>query len=407
MAFALVFGGEVLNFELEPPILLNLLKLNSSPSVTMAVPTSNQNTRTISTEPVDQASHDLLQQLISREIPSPPILTDLAKLPQPFMIRRPPSGPYTTLFQPFSTTRSTTSSTAAWALKSPFDPYPGAKWQLVREASSGAQSYSEIYTTYERHGAQHISAGVGIGIGNAVLGANVSVQYDKTVTENSDGIKISKKSLVKSGVLTYGNLEEEQPKLSLEGRNILERDVLDETTHFKDTYGDCFVGGLLIGAEAGVLFSQDNYEKTTVQVATITLKIKVLFATFKKAWSVTDVDHEALSSFSITTFNTMNNSFSCLAPGLPAPDGKDTVEAAAIGIQAVDELMEVIEEKLEALMKGANEDSHAMAEKLLKAGLILEVMLVPYASLVDFVEVMEAAKEKKRVAAIAAEVGRI
>ena len=68
---------------------------------------------------------ELTKKLSAQEIPArPTTLTELAQHPQPFSIPHPSSGPYTHLFQPFSTKLAETSSTAAWPVRCPFTTLP-------------------------------------------------------------------------------------------------------------------------------------------------------------------------------------------------------------------------------------------------------------------------------------------
>lgn len=114
-------------------------------------------------------------------------------------------------------------------------------------------------------------------------------------------------------------------------------------------YGDCFVGGLIIGGEAGILFSQDNYDRHTVETVRVTVTIKFLFMKESKSVVKTKEQKIARSSFKIAMFDTKANQFGVLQPGM------ENIAAAERGLGAIEGLGVKIEEKLKGVLEGSRE----------------------------------------------------
>lgn len=76
-----------------------------------------------------------------------------------------------------------------WTNASPFDAVPSEGALYVRDVAGGTYSYRDATSSGATENSDHLSANLGVSVGNALASVGVSGQYDKDVMDLSNVCK--------------------------------------------------------------------------------------------------------------------------------------------------------------------------------------------------------------------------
>jgi hypothetical protein len=191
--------------------------------------------------------------------------------------------------------------------------------------------------------------------------------------------KSSTKGTYRAGTITFQN----PPRLSDEGIiKVKYGGGLDEFEHF---YGDYYVAGCNIGADAAFMCSEGENSKSTTEALSIKAEMHALFLSANYEDSKYFSDTSADSALQLSGFDT----FSTTYLSLESANGSGLValrEQAAELDRKVEQLNNRVSSKLKEL--SLTEDmrvSLSTVEEIFKSGLVVEVILLPVNKLRDVI----------------------
>ncbi|KAI9163801.1 hypothetical protein HJFPF1_05428 [Paramyrothecium foliicola] len=196
-----------------------------------------------------------------------------------------------------------------WMLDTPFDTRLVQLLTVIpdsiREGSGGLSTsghYRDGLSTTSESSTEHLSAALGVTVGYPFLNASVSAKYDRKVSEDKNGVKASRNASCRAGrVILDGT-----PVFSKEAIALLQSGKGAES-RFRKRYGDYYVCGFVLGADAGACMSADTESKSSEETLEITVKVKVLF--FEASATHTEVikSQSQSSSISFSAYSTLEN----------------------------------------------------------------------------------------------------
>ncbi|RPA86776.1 hypothetical protein BJ508DRAFT_357872 [Ascobolus immersus RN42] len=244
------------------------------------------------------------------------------------------------------------------------------------ETSGNVASYRSTESISSSSSSEHLSVGFAVSVGCSCLGGSVSGQYDKLVLENHDGSKTSIQASYRSGTVHFSN----PPKLSNEALITLKYEGGLEA--LKKRYGDYYVAGFNIGADAGVMLSKSTESRLAEERLELEIKIKILFATIRKRTTDTSWSFSSDAKITLAGFYTLE---SLLLDQKVVGGGEaffDMVEKAISVIERMDDVPAEVEKILENLgVRRGVDVTHEMCEELCLSGVVAELILLPVETL--------------------------
>jgi len=144
----------------------------------------------------------------------------------------------------------------------------------------------------------HLSVSMGASIDMLCLEASVSVHYDKDVMDNRDSNKASVTTSYRAGSVGYAR----PPELSEAAFKILTGRGVDA---FKSVYGDYYVGGYRIGADASVLFSTDTSSHSEKEKKSVQIKVESWLGDYDESWSTSSASASSNATVRFSAYSTL------------------------------------------------------------------------------------------------------
>ncbi|KAK0642162.1 hypothetical protein B0T16DRAFT_462167 [Cercophora newfieldiana] len=283
-----------------------------------------------------------------------------------------------------------------WMAETPFDADKALLGVVIPDALgdgglSTSGHYRDALSTSSSSNYDHLSASLGVEIGYPCLSASVTAKYNKTVTEDKNGVKASRNSSCRAGRVIL----DRTPVLSAQAISILRSE--DGEAKFRSRFGDFYICGFALGADAGACMSASTESMTSEESLEITVKVKALFfeveATYTETWS--SASQSASISFSgYSTLDPSPEPCSLTLASGASPDDASYArnqqiirDRATLYLAKVSTLQKQVWESLQhlGLTHGAKLGL-SDCTKLCRSGLVAELLLAPYARLNQYVE---------------------
>ena len=151
---------------------------------------------------------------------------------------------------------------------------------------------------------------------------------------------------------------------------------------FTAKYGDYYVGALSLGADSGVLVTQDIDEESSIEKLKIEIEAQVLCFSYKE--TIADQTFAAAHSdlrFGITAFDTMTFDFVDLPNALTL---EETRKLGALYDQRTEELAARVESRLhewDQILSGDTKLGWQDVKGIIETGMVIELVLLPFAKL--------------------------
>lgn len=293
--------------------------------------------------------------------------------------------------------------TGPWKTQSPFD-YHGLKMNaIIGDNRSGTTSYRDGSSTQSTSTTDCLSVALGVTIGYPFLNANVTVEYDRTVIKNENvslGVwldpKITNTKLIQSvsvkGVQASRNASCRVGRVVLHKPPILADNAIkilqvEGPEKFRQTFGDFYVYGYEIGADAGACMSVSTSSTDTRNRLKITVSVKVLF--FKASVSHTEEwsSFDETASFTFCGYSTLDaSSRSLSAQGNSRSELQGLQAGAAEYLAKVGSLEEQVRTQLATIgLKDGGLLPLSKSQDLCESGLVVQLLLAPFARLNQYV----------------------
>ncbi|MCJ1404978.1 hypothetical protein MMC11_008204 [Xylographa trunciseda] len=270
-----------------------------------------------------------------------------------------------TLGEGFSTTLADQTRNSPFLQQVAFDTDALARAKFSYQRFVGcAGAFKSRESTSSSSSSEHLSVGFGATIGNDYLNASVTGGYDKALLNNLD-------ASYRAGAIRFSG----EVPLSKAAKSILQG--ADGFQRFRDRYGDYYVGGLHIGADTGVLVSQDIEQGESTEQLSVTLKVQFLCFSASKTWTEADFSAYMNTRFSVNCFDTLENIHYAndLSNIIEARDYGQDFAARAHGLsERCSKLLAVFTQELEQV-------SRETCEGICQANLVAEVLLLPFAKM--------------------------
>ncbi|KAJ5080926.1 hypothetical protein N7456_013636 [Penicillium angulare] len=299
----------------------------------------------------------------------------------------------------FDSSKMRDSSNGPWkATTSPFSAQSIVTATIVPDASGGVGVYREGFSTRSESSNEHLSASLGVTVGYSFLNANVTGEYDKNVNETKNALKSSRNASFRVGRVVL----DRPPDFSLEATTILTQP--DGDSRFCERYGDYYIHGYELGADAGACISAESSDYSSTETLKITVTVKVLFVSASVSHTKTFEDQKSSASFAFSGFSTLHGEVKKCPRS--SPDGPTSmVDLVEMQKEATEHLARVakldheIQERMTSLglTEGAKLPLNLCGE-VCRSGLVVQLLLAPFANLFEY----QAICAKRDLLAIAA-----
>ncbi|KAL7911421.1 hypothetical protein GGI35DRAFT_492692 [Trichoderma velutinum] len=267
-----------------------------------------------------------------------------------------------------------------WKRASPFDQgrlsHPICQTRLETGRCRDTEGHSGSNSITNEHDSGHL----GIAVGNAAIKVGVSTSYDRQMQDAASASRASYNSRLRCGSIALV----EDPPLSQAAKILLQSQ--DGPTLFSKLYGDYFVAGYVLGADSGACLAASNAANSSTKTITTTVEVKVLWSEFTETTSSTHIQQSASSDLAFYGYDTLDNINVSLRAGLGQPTDHIR-EAARVCMAKTNALQSRLKERLGELdIKEGNMASVDQCRLTVDGGIVVELMLVPYRSLKQYVE---------------------
>ena len=167
-----------------------------------------------------------------------------------------------------------------------------------------------------------------------------------------------------------------QPELTSEA--IIEVKYNGGLPAFHEKYGDYYLAAYRLGGETGIMVSGSHSDKRTLDRFGITVTVEVLFIEASVTYTQDFVQTEALNTLKIIGYDTLGHTkYNSMAVD-QAPLKSEAKKQAQDYCDKAKTLDLRVTEKLDALdIHDGDQIDIAMCQKLVEAGLVVELMLLP------------------------------
>ncbi|KAF2007640.1 hypothetical protein P154DRAFT_558070 [Amniculicola lignicola CBS 123094] len=277
-----------------------------------------------------------------------------------------------------------TSTEGPWAKESAFYWDSSHPFSAVCDLEAGMARVNEVTSSSSRFSQEHMSASLGVTIACPFLSGNVTGFYDKHVTKKGNMERLSKTASLHCGRVILDTA----PRLSTAAFTTL---VQHGPEKFRDSYGDYYVVGYELGAEAGACLAIDSISTEFMNTTTITVQIKVLF------WSATHQITEGIRSH-ISNFSGTFCGYDTLSGAKWLTESQQVfqIDTAASALQRVTGLEDNVTKAIDSIGLAQGKAITARdCEKICRSGLVLRLILEPFSGLKEYVSKANVAKLAK------------
>ncbi|KAF5696335.1 hypothetical protein FGLOB1_13608 [Fusarium globosum] len=269
-----------------------------------------------------------------------------------------------------------------WTKTSAFEISGSEMLAVVPDTKGGSMSYKDGMTTNSETSDDHLSASLGLTVGYPFLNASVTGDYDRNVMESHNAIRASRNASCRLGRIVL----DQPPPLSIAAKSMLQSQGPRE---FANVYGDYYVSGYELGADAGASLSATTESKESKERLAITVKVKALF--FERALPEVVTTTSSSDSSSCITFA----GYSTVGNSKRVVEAKDLSE---MGLTALQKVSAAFLQEVGALESSARKEmdrlglvdgqqlSLEQCTEVCRSGLVVQLLLTPYHRLVEFVE---------------------
>ncbi|KAK5679288.1 hypothetical protein LTS10_008103 [Elasticomyces elasticus] len=161
-------------------------------------------------------------------------------------------------------------------------------------------TYREGVSSGSSQHSEHFSASLGATVGNDFLSASVMGSYDHSTMQSQNASISSRHASVRAGRLHFDEL----PRLSVAARSALQ----SSSAEFHARFGDYFVAALELGADIGCSLSVSSKSHAETERTALTVAVHALFWDASATTENVSSSEYAELDLSFRSYNTSNNS---------------------------------------------------------------------------------------------------
>ncbi|KAF2497635.1 hypothetical protein BU16DRAFT_606206 [Lophium mytilinum] len=287
------------------------------------------------------------------------------------------------------------SKESPWVLNSPFDMTKIHLRALLYELNGGTCSFKDAFSTHAETSTDHLSVAGQLSVGPDFLQAEASGKYTKTVMDMQNGILASRNASCRSGRIIL----EGAPSLSQTAIDMLSdpgspkdprtgRPRPSGVQQFRNEFGDFYISGYVLGADAGALLAADTKSHTQSEATEITVKVKVVFFEASKTWASSSSSSDVHAKLDFCGYSTLEDK-SLSRRYETSREGQDSQLRQAINtyFDKVRSLERDVRKKLlELKLKDGQKIQLSAGTGVCESGLVAQLILSPFARLPEYVE---------------------
>ncbi|KAK1753657.1 hypothetical protein QBC47DRAFT_415424 [Echria macrotheca] len=252
----------------------------------------------------------------------------------------------------------------------------GAMGEVSGADTSGASSSSS-----------HMDFSIAAQVGGSLLGAEGRVKYEESASSNSSNVQSSFRSTYRSGTVRFL----QDPELSTQALSILRsKNRATAEQAFKDAYGEYYVAAYILGGSNATMLAGATAAESYSQSIHAEITIKILFARIDASFDKYEQSGYSSAVGSLAGYDTLERVALDLGDGKAEPASfSEIIEKATANRARGDTLVN----RAEAKMREAGLDHDAIVswqkcEEICRAGLVVELLLLPYSGLRQYIEAL-------------------
>lgn len=151
---------------------------------------------------------------------------------------------------------------------------------------------------------------------------------------------------------------------------------------FCDRYGDYYLAGYRVGGETGILISASSFSSKQVEKFGIKVTLEVLFLEASKTWNQDFYEFNSGRSLKLLGYDTLEGTYHTDSI---SGSGVDLFRSQALSLVSQSQsMLNRVEAALDGLeMFDATQLTNEQCDRLIEAGLVVELLLQPMHSLRD------------------------
>ncbi|KAK6525429.1 hypothetical protein TWF694_005567 [Orbilia ellipsospora] len=186
-----------------------------------------------------------------------------------------------------------------WLVSCPFDATSIKLTTVIPDSGGGVTSYRDGMSSHTGSSSEHLSAELAVTVGYPFLNASVSGKYDRSIKKNDHSLKVSRNSSCRMGRVILADT----PHFSTEALNILRFKGREK---FTDVYGDYYLVGYELGADAGACLSAASSSSSKEETLKLTVTVKVLWVRKSITHTETSSSSSSSTSFRFSGYSTLD-----------------------------------------------------------------------------------------------------
>ncbi|KAI1193121.1 hypothetical protein F5X97DRAFT_52320 [Nemania serpens] len=246
------------------------------------------------------------------------------------------------------------------------------------ETCSGLLNEATVAGSSNSH--RNLSVDVAGSIGGSVTGASARGQYSKNSNRDESLNKASIHTSFRCGKVTLAHF----PGLSKDAIDILSTST-NPVRAFGDKFGDYFVGGYILGGANSTLAWGEGSTQGSSERLDISFEVHLLFLSYSDTISRHSADFSSAAAATLAAFDSLEG-FQTHIEAREYESYRSAIQSSHDNRQRGAALQERVRAKLNALNLGSTgaQLPWEKCDELCKSGLVLELLLLPWAGLREY-----------------------
>ena len=178
------------------------------------------------------------------------------------------------------------------------------------------------------------------------------------------------------------------PSYSAPARQLL--GSADGQSKFRKLYGDYFIQGFALGADAGVCLAAHSHSKDSQEQLKVKITVKILFSSASEEHVETSENHEASADLNVCGYSTMGGDSEKLATTSTSSYDQERIRnIASKYMKTVASLEADVKRAMQDLkLKEGGQGQQSSAFDICRSGLVVQVLLFPYALTQEYLDLV-------------------
>ncbi|KAG9495532.1 hypothetical protein J7337_013781 [Fusarium musae] len=258
---------------------------------------------------------------------------------------------------------------------------------IYTETRTGVVNQATVSGSSNSH--RDLSADIAGSIGGSVMGGSARGQYSKNSNQDESHNKASVHTSFRCGKVTLAHF----PSLSEDATRIL-RTSDDPCAAFRDKFGDYFVGGYILGGTNSTVMWGTGASQGESERLDISFEVHLLFLSYEDSIKKNDDNYSSAGAANLAAFDSLD-AYQAKVEASNYGSYRTAVETSIANRQRGAELQGRVLAKLKSLDLGPSGSQlpWEKCDELCRSGLVLELLMLPWAGLRDYRDAICAPRE--------------